>query len=214
MKSNSNNHFGNALIIACIALLITMGMHPSGGSMEHIRNTIPMIMASHSIALFAIPVLLAGFWGLTKLLNQGSGISRFGFFFMAFGLVAGMCAAALNGLALPLILTKFSFSTGDELNLIKIILSYNSSLNQAFDFIFIGGAVCSTAAWSYSIISTGLLPKWTGYLGIALSLLALMPVFPNMAIVHLTGFRFFIIGFSIWTVIIGVLMKRVPEAVV
>ena len=212
MKTTLNTYSGNALIISCALLLITMGLHPTGGSLEHIRHAIPMIITSHSIALLAIPVLLTGFLGLTKLLKQGSQIAELGFFFMAFALVGGMCAAALNGIVLPLTLNKFDHATGDELHFLTTILSYNSSINQAFDFIFIGGAVCATACWSLTIIITGLLPKWIGYTGLALVLIALMPVFPNMAIVQLLGFRLFILGFSIWTIAIGVLIKRSPIA--
>ena len=186
-----------------------MVMHPAGGSIEHLLKISSTIIITHSIVILSIPFGLLGFWGLTHRLGINTILSIAAFITMSVGMIAVLCAAAINGLTLPLFLRHYDRATPELLNSIKPILTYNSSLNHAFDFIYMGAACLSILLWSILILKTSLLPKWLGWLGIVLSSIAVVSTIGGFDFVDLTGFRIFISGFIVWTVMVGFFLRNV-----
>ena len=206
MKNQEEKNAGLALLVGSLMMIVTMGLHPTGGSFEHLLKITPLIIGTHSIAIAAVPFIAFGFWGLTKRLTDGSGLSILALIVMSFGLVAVMCAAALNGLTLPLFINNYQNATPEVIESIKLMLHYNSALNHAFDFIFIGAACVAIPLWSVAIIKTKALPQWVAYFGILFSLGTIILASTGFGLVDLHGFQVFIFSLVAWVITIGVLL--------
>lgn len=211
MKNQTHYYSGTALITGAAIMTITMVMHPTGGSLEHLRHISSMIIITHSLAILSIPVTLFGFWGLTKKLSADNPWSMGAFITMCVGLFAVLLAAAVNGLALPLFIGHYQETTPEMANSLSLLLSYNMALNHAFDYIFIGGVCIAISLWSVVVIKSGDFPKWVGYFGLFTCILVVAGFIAGFIFVDLTGFRVFIAGLVVWMVIVGVLLKRVER---
>lgn len=201
---------GVALLIGSLLMTVTMLLHPAGGSVEHLLKIANVIIISHAMAILAMPVCLVGFFGLTKTIGMERLLSLMALVFVTFGLVAGMLAGAINGLALPIYIMHYREADVATIESIKPILRYGSSLNHAFDYILIGTICLSVVLWSVEIIRTKKLPLWLGYFGIMLALAALVLLVSGFVLVDLRGFRVFVFGLVTWIVCAGVIMYRLP----
>ena len=198
---------GASLIFGSVLMVITMVLHPAGGSFEHLLIISSLIMSTHILALISIPFSLYGFLGLTKKLSGDAFFSKVAFITILLGMFAVMCAAAINGLVMPSFIHQYEMSSKDIVDSIRPILSYNSALNHAFDLVFIGAVCVAITLWSIArVFRTRNLPVWLGCFGICLSLSAIIAIFAGFVFVDLTGFRVFVAGFVIWTIIIGKLL--------
>lgn len=205
------NHYGNALLISCALMIITMVLHPSGGSIEHIRHISSVNIISHSIAIAAMPVCLFGFWGLSNLLSKQALLSRLALTVMILALFAAVLAASVNGLALTFFINDFKDADAATLQLIKVVIHYNLALNHAFDYIFIAGSCVAMILWSAAVIQTGVTGKWLGWLGLLVSLISLVFMFSGSDILRIHGFRLFVLGFAVWTIAAGLEMNRLAR---
>ncbi len=95
---------GICLLIGALLATLAMTLHPNGGNIEHIIKIKSVLAFSHSVAIFCLPLIGFGFWGLSKILETKSKISTLAFFIFSFGLFAAMIAATINGLTLPTLL--------------------------------------------------------------------------------------------------------------
>lgn len=208
MEHRFERHCGISLITATVLMVITMILHPAGGSMEHLLKISSIIIISHSIALVSLPFGLLGFWGLTKRLDNAGILPMGAFITMSLGMVAVMCAAAANGLILPMFINHYKDAPPEIINSINPILKYNSALNHAFDYIYMGASCIAVFTWSVLILQTGRLPKWLGWLGIVLALVLIVSAIIGFVFTDLTGFRIFILGFVVWTICAGLLLMK------
>jgi len=191
-------------------MLVTMVMHPMGGSIERLQRIAALIMTTHSLAILSVPFAILGFWGLTKKLEDSSLLALMAFSTMSVGLFAVVCAAAVNGLALPLFVTHYIDAPEEKLAAIKPVLNYNTALNHAFDLVYIGAACIAVFLWSLAIFRTHQLPAWLGWLGILLGLTTLVSMSAGFIFFDLTGFRIFVSGFVIWILCAGIFLRKTP----
>ena len=208
MKSKFEKAAGISLLIGSFLMFVTMVLHPVGGSFEHILKVRTMGIIAHSIALVSIPFTWIGFWGITKRLDNAPFFSRVAFSFITFGLIAVMLAAAVNGLVLTVFVERYADASPEVIDSITPILHYNGALNHAFDYIFIAGMCVSVLFWSIAILKTKGFPIWLGWMGIVLSLVALLMWVFGFIFVDLHGFRMFIFGTAAWIVCAGFLLMR------
>jgi len=210
LKNTNDARYADSLTLAAVLMLFTMVLHPMGGSIEHIQKISTMIMVTHALAILSLPFWLLGFWGLTRRLEDDSLLSLAAFCLMSVGLFAVLIAATLNGLALPLFVNHYPEATPETISAIKPIAAYNTSLNHAFDLVYSGASCLAVLLWSIAILRTRRLPVPLGWLGILLSVVAMIPL-TGFFFTGLTGLRIFLTGFVIWTLfIIIVLRKRSP----
>ena len=199
---------GRSLLISSILLVLTMVLHPAGGNIEHILKIKTLIIVTHSIAVLALPFCMIGFWGFTKKLGAEHFLSLPAFAISVFGLIAAMGAAAVNGLALPLFLERYKNASTEVIESIKPIIKYGSSLNHAFDYIFIGAMCLSILLWSITVLKTKKATAWLGYFGIALTLLAIVLLATGFGFVNLYGFRLFVFGVAAWIVWVSFVLLK------
>jgi hypothetical protein len=189
---------GISLIIGSLLMVVTMVLHPSGGSIEQILRIINLAIISHSLAILSTPFLLLGFWGLTNKLKESYFFAMSAFMAMATGLIAVMIAAAVNGIALPLYAQHYAGAPEKTLEIVRHIMAYGTVFNHAFDYIFIGATCLAVLFWSISILDTKALPQWLAYLGIIYFLVCGVMFFMGFSFLYLHSFTVYIFGSVVW----------------
>lgn len=203
---------GIALLTGSFLMLATMVLHPAGGNLQQLLRTTSVIVISHSLALVAIPFLAVGFWVLTKRMGVNHFLPLISFAMVLTGLLAGMIAAIINGLALPIYIQNYHGATAEVTTSIKPILRNNIALNQAFDFVFLGAVSLSILFWSIAILTLKKLPLWIGFFGLGLSVTAIGMLATGFVFVNLHGFRLFVFFNVVWISLIGIALIRLkPE---
>lgn len=208
MKNQIEKTAGISLIIGSVLGVITMVIHPVGGSIDHLINISTVIIASHTLALFSIPFLMFGFWGLSRKIGFDNSLSVLALITVSLSLVAVMIAAALNGLVISFFVDNLKDANPEQITTAEMILSFGFSINQAFDYIFIGGTCEAFLLWSIAMIKGKVFPKWIAFLGIALGLGFLVIMISGFVLVDIQGFRLFFFGIVAWMVAIGIGLFR------
>ncbi len=203
MEKSFQKAAGYCLIIGSLLMVLTMVLHPSGGSLEHIVKISKIAIISHSIGILSVPFIAFGFWGLSTALKTESNLSFLAFIFLAFGLLAIMLAAALNGLILPIYAMNHQNEVGQNLETVKLIIKYDTTFNAAMDYIFITFYSIAMGIWSAIIIKTAILPQWTAFYGFILLIFALIAFFFKLNFISVTGFTIYILGIVSWIISMG-----------
>ena len=179
--------------------------------MEQINHMRVAMVFSHSLAIFCMPFIGFGAWGLSLVLQTPGRIAMLAFFVFMGGLIAAMIAGAINGLVFPYFVGRYYGSGVDEA-VLKAIIGYGRFMNAAMDYIFIAACTFAIGIWSVIIMLTAKLPKWIGYYGLLIIIIALVALFMKFNFISVFGFRIFIFGLVSWLVLAGVvMMRREPE---
>ncbi len=211
MKQQAYQSTGLSLVIGAVLVIATMVMHPSGGSMERILSISRTITATHALAIFCLPIILFGFYGLTYKLMDTRKISVLAFLILAFGLIAAMFAALINGLTLPYFLGHYADRLEASREVLRPIVTYSFAINTPLDYIFIVACCLSILLYSISILMTRRLPVWLGYFGLLFGLFVTIGGFTGFVFTSLTGFRIVTFSIAAWIVCAGVFVMRSKE---
>ena len=199
-----------ALLVGSIAWIVTMALHPTGGSFEKIVRISSVIVGNHSLAIATIPLMLFGFLGLTARLGTDRGLPLAALVTYAFGSVAALCAAVINGLTLPAFAKQFAEADPASRDLAHMVVDYGSTMNAGFARVFMVATAVAVVLWSISIFTTRALPRWIGAIGLAAGLTGLVLVLSGGIDVHVHDFGLFVFGYAAWTILVGVLLWRRP----
>ncbi len=207
-----NNSFqkaaGLSLIIGSILMVLTMVLHPAGGNVTHIIKIFNTIVISHTIAIFSLPLMAFGFYGLTTLLLNHSKTAFLAFYFALFALIAAMLAAAINGIVLPMFVERYFNEFEQNKNILNPIIKYGFMLNKSMDYILIAGILVAISIWSVLISRSNTLPKWMGYYGMALCIISIFGVIIGFDFIHLSGFRIVVLSIVGWIILAGWMMRK------
>jgi len=204
MEKHFHKSSGISLITGSLLIIATMGLHPTGGSIEYIIKITKSITATHSLAIFSLPLLFFGFYGLTNALLDKWKLAKLALIIMGFGLIAAMFAALINGLTLPYFLGKYENSIAENADMLKLIINYGFAINKPLDYIFIIATCLAITIYSLLIVSSNKLPKWIGYFGISLILFAIIGLLTGFVFSNLIGFQIFIFGIATWFLATGI----------
>lgn len=185
-----------------------MILHPAGGTSEHIVAKSAITIISHSIGILSVPVVGFGFYGLAKKLRVDNQLSYLGLAFAGFALVSILMAGVLNGLVLPLYTSKNIDQITQNSELVRQLIKYNLTFNATLDYVFIGGYSIAMLIWSALILQTAILPRWLGYMGLALVGITLTGTIARLNFISVTGFTIYIFGIVSWIVIAGFQLTR------
>jgi hypothetical protein len=203
MKTSLQNTSGISLIIGTVVTIATIALHPSGGNTDHILKIQHVLMTSHSIAIFCLPFLLFGFFGLSSALSEPSKLSFLGLTFMGFGLFAAMVAATLNGITLPLFISD---NYRQDVNFVDLVRSYGMAFSGPMAYIFIAMSSMSIFIWSLLLIKYSRPCNWLGYFGIVILIFTIFAHLAGFNLISLWYFRVFVCGIIVWNLSIGILL--------
>lgn len=208
MKNHFHKSTGFSLISGAILIIVTMVLHPSGGSIEHIIKISKTITIAHSLAIFSLPIILFGFYGLTISLLDKWKLSILAFIIISFGLIAAMFAAIFNGLTLPYFLSQYSEKLEENIEILKPITNYGFAINTPLDYIFIIACCTSILVYSIIILLENKFPKWIGYLGVFITIFAIIGGLTEFVFTSLAGFRIFTFSIAAWILSSGTLLIK------
>jgi hypothetical protein len=208
MKYSLERQAGLALIVFCLLLVCTIILHPSGGSIGHLLSISRLIIITHTIAIFSLPIGGVGFWGLSRKIGKDHFGSMLALAMMLLGLIAALLAGATNGLVLPIYLQYYKDAPPETIAGITPILQYGFSVNHAFDYIYTGAFAMAILCWSIAILMTKRLPVWLGWFGIALFLLTTVVFLSGTAVNSVHGLRIFVIGIVAWILLAGTALYK------
>ncbi len=203
MENEFKKASGISLLIGSLLLVATMVLHPSGGDIEHILRIKTVIIVSHSLAILSLPFIGFGFWGISVNLTTKSRVSLLAFMIAAFGLIAAMVAATINGLTLPLFISEVANQDFDA-NTIHLINAYGRYINIPMDYILILSFGLAISIWSVLMVKGVNFPKWMGYYGLVLMVAGLVALLNQFNFAGLFGFRVFIFGIVSWVIAVGI----------
>ncbi len=204
METNFYKSTGISLTIGSFLAITTMTLHPLGGNIKHIIQISESLQITHALAIFCLPFILFGFYGLTHKLSDKWKLSTLAFIIISFGLFAAMLAALFNGLALPNFLGKYSENIDQNIAVIKPIVNYGFAVNKALDYVFIVSFCSAITIYSIITIVSKRLPKWIGYFGIVLLFFAIIGATTNFVFASLIGFRIFVFSIAGWILCTGI----------
>ncbi len=204
MEKHFYKSSGISLITGSFLIIATMGLHPSGGSIEYIIKINKSITATHAMAIFSLPILFFGFYGLTNKLIDKYKFAKLALCIIGFGLIAAMFAALINGLTLPLFLGAYKNKVAENSDTLNLIIKYGFAINKPLDYIFIVATCLAISIYSILIVSSNKLPKWIGYVGVSIIIFAIVGLLIGFVFTNLIGFQLFIFGISIWFLTIGI----------
>ena len=198
MQRTPEKKAGVSLIVFTFLLVFTMVLHPAGGSIEHLIGITPMVVLTHSIAIFSLPFGWIGCWGLTRRLGTEDYLPVLAFFMISLGLVAVMLAATANGLVLPFFLQHYRDAALAPKDAIKPVLKFNASVNKAFDHIYTIAFCLAILCWSVTILYNKRLPVWVAWSGRAVAAVIAGLYIIGVAANSLGGFRIFGSAMLVW----------------
>ncbi|MFY7670411.1 hypothetical protein ACOSP6_04935 [Tenacibaculum sp. MEBiC06402] len=198
MKNKFYKSSGISLTIGSFLAIITMILHPSGGSLSDIINQSSQIQIAHSIAICCVPFMIFGFYGLSDKLHGQMRLSKLALIIVTLGLLAALLAALFNGLILPNFLNKYSQTLKQNESVLNIIVSYGFTINKALDYVFIIALSVGILVYSYTIIKLQELSSYIGYFGMLILIFSLIGGITGFAFISLIGFRIFVFSISAW----------------
>lgn len=196
---------GIFLIVGSLLLTLTMILHPTGGTIEHILKIKNVAIISHTLAIISLPFLTLGLLGLSKVFTREETITQLAFIISCFGLVSAMLAAMINGITLPIFLSRISDTNFDS-QVIKTIISYGFSLNISLTYILIASITLSVFIWSLLNILQKTFSNWLSYYGFFLCILGIVGAIKQFDYVSVYGFTIFIFGLVSWLILTGSFM--------
>jgi hypothetical protein len=208
MGKHFHKSSGISLITGSLLIIATMGLHPTGGSIEYIIKITKSITATHSLAIFSLPILFFGFYGLTNALLDKWKLAKLALIIMEFGLIAAMFAALINGLTLPYFLGKYENNIAENSDMLKLIINYGFAINKPLDYIFIIATCLAITIYSLLIVSSDKLPKWIGFFGLSLIVFAIIGLLTGFVFSNLIGFQIFIFGIATWFLATGITLIK------
>ncbi|WP_299766527.1 hypothetical protein [uncultured Dokdonia sp.] len=208
MKHQAYKSTGVSLITGSILVILTMVLHPAGGSMEHILSISKTITITHALAIFCLPIILFGFYGLTMRLMYTLKLSVLAFIMILFGCIAAMFAALVNGLTVPYFLGSYADRLEANREVLHPILTYSFALNTPLDYIFIVSFCLAIALYSIVILRTNRFPKWMGYFGLLFIIFVSIGVVTGFVFTSLTGFRIIVFSLATWILSAGFFTMR------
>ena len=207
---------GTALIIATVANIITMALHPTGhdllSSASGFQLQAMLARGVHALALISMPILFLGALALSRHLNAPNRLSTIALVIYGFAMIAGMMAVTFSGFLGPG-LAKHLLDTADpNKRLWEILFAYNFGLNQIFARILAVASSLSIILWSIAIRQSRALSPAVGLYGILAGTLIVVLAAPGFLRLDVHGFGLVVLLQAVWFITVGVLLRK-AEAV-
>ncbi|HEY1251598.1 MAG TPA: hypothetical protein VGH97_10440 [Thermoanaerobaculia bacterium] len=203
-----------ALVLGTLATLTTMAMHPRGGSGEALREGESLsrvgvaAVASHSIAIAGIPLLLMGLWGLSRRLGWDSAPVRLAFAAYGLASAAVLNAAVMSGFVATGTAMSIRSDSPEGAKTVAAYFAYTFVLNQSFAKVYVVASSAAIVLWSLRAIRLGSGWRGAGIFGVAAGTAASALVITRTLPLNVHGFGVIVLLQSAWTLWMAALLSR------
>ena len=199
---------GQSLMLGAILMTITMVLHPTGGDNQHISNHAHVFIISHGIAIFSLPFVCLGFFGLTGVFVREINWSILAFIFSCLALISALLAAMLNGILLPSFVSA-ALERGLEDGEIQLIRLFIRKFNAVCDYVFMVSILVAIAIWSLLMLRTSSRnAKIVGCLGFVICFGFAAHAIAKFNYLSIYGFRIFVFGIVLWIICTAILLYK------
>lgn len=180
-------------------------------SPERFEMVARISIAVHSLALASMVVLFLGACGLWQRLSPSRCLALAGLVTYGFAMVAGMITATLNGFVAPRLVHRL-LTHPEARPSLDVALDFASDLERSFAPVLVVASSLAILLWSIAIVRRGLLARGLGIYGCIVAPLIMIAVLSGHIRLNVHGFGLVVLLQSIWFVIAGVQLLRVPQA--
>jgi hypothetical protein len=217
---------GIALLAGQLGLILTLSLHPSGKiSPAEVDHMVRKLIAVHSIALAALPLMILGALGLTRALPSPNRLSIAAFVFYSFAVAAMLSGIVVDGLVMPRLLPHLaeaaqtaaaagahgpaSASAPASGDVWRTLLKYNGYLDMAFVQVSLIASAAAILIWSIVMVFGKSLSRPAGIYGLVLGAIVIIGVFSGaLGAEHAITIVAF--GQASWLIIVGGLLCAQP----
>lgn len=203
-QMKSDRSAGAALIAGSIGFIVTMGLHPSGDMGGHAHLTVGV----HALAIASLFVQAYGFLRFVMVARLERQHVDAGFVVFAVAALFGSLAATVSGILSPALAERLASAPTEEQTYWHVVLTYNFQLNAALTQVFIAAASVAMIIWSTNLFRIS--RSWTalGAAGIVVGTISLLALFSGHIRNNVHDVGLFVLGFSAWTITLGVFLCR------
>jgi hypothetical protein len=186
-------------------MVVTMALHPRGGSGQALREGDSLsrvgvaAVVSHSIAIAGLPLLLLGFWGLSRRLGWESAAVRLAFAAYALAAAAVLNAAVLSGFVSTGVAMSIRAETEEGARAVASLFAYTFVLNQAFAKVYAVASSAAIALWSLRATRLGDGWRAAGIFGLLAGAAPAAGVLTGRLPLNVHGFGMVVLLQSAWT---------------
>ena len=203
---------GLALIVGSLGAIVTMVLHPIGGSLRtdavRLADITTAARAVHILAIVSFCVQVFGFLGLCQALGMSRARVRAGLVAFALGWIAVIGAAIASGLLAPALIEQYQDIDATERAAMHIVYDYNAWINHTLAWIFVWSTSIGMLLWSLATLGYDRWWKATSVLGLIVGGTGLLMTFAGWIRLDVHGFGMVILGYSAWVVAVGILLCR------
>lgn len=164
--------YGLALLVATVAMAITMSLHPSGAQLlNDYAGTASRNLVAHGLALLAVPFTLMGALGISRrIAREGAGATAdlAGLTYLVSN-VAVLIAGTASGLIAPAIAQRLQLPDPATEAVWRTLFRYTGIINQSFATLYVVGLAMSVLLWSIGIWRSAAFARWIAGSGALLS---------------------------------------------
>ncbi len=185
---------GLALILGTAGLIITMAFHPTGHDLfgEDAERGARAAVATHALAMLALPVLFFGALGLVRVVAR-TPLAVLGLVLYGAAASAGLAAATASGLVGPRLAHDDTASNGWE-----AAYRLNGHVNQANAQVLVIGSSLALLCWSLALLRRGRFFAALGLYGCVLATATIALVLAGHVRLDVHGFGAIVLGQSLW----------------
>ncbi len=215
-----NRMSGIALIAGPLGGMVTMAVHPTGGSSLTLPQAEHLAIISgmaHSLAMISFVTLFLGSVGLaSRLADQvrkgvPDRLPFVGLVMFGFACVAVPIAAAVSGFIVSNIMEHMARDNESNVPQYRLIIDAMFQVNQAFSRIFSVAALIATLLWSVSGLRNGGLNRGLCIYGCIVAPLVTLGIVTGYLPLNVHGMGIVVLAMAIWFVTAGLRLLGAGE---
>src|SRR5262245_62051538 len=187
---------------ASVAMVVFMAMHPTVHS--------PRSSFVHGALIATMAVLIVGFWVFAERLAMGGTglLARGGLVAYVLGAVAGMGAAAINGIVVPALIAEYDLGGAGMNESWRALTHFLHTTNWVLAEMMVVGSSVAVVLWSLALLRRGGGWRAIGFAGLVCGVLPVAALAAGRLPMSVHGFGAFVLVQAVWGVAVGVAMVR------
>jgi hypothetical protein len=190
-----------ALAAGSVAVLVTMGLHPTGGEVLQRAasgGTNALVRSVHGLAILAVPFLGCGMGWVSWRLRERPMLSSLGAASYVLALLAVVIAAVASGFIAPGIAEWSVGADADEQAMRLLFFRYTGRVNQAFALVYVLMSAVAMACWSAAMMRSAYFPRGLAWLGVAIAITLASGIVTGRLSLGVHGFGGVVLAQTVW----------------
>ena len=185
---------GLTLIVGSLGCVVTMGIHPSGGSPEEIAREAHLNIVTHALAIISLGVLGFGFLRLTRTKRPERPYAIASLVVFSIAMLSVVLGATVGSILGPAHVQRvMPIDLGEYL------------ISRA---VFIAAISTVPLVWSLAMLRIGRSWTYLATAGILFGIVSLLGLCSGHLRTNVHDVGLVVLGFAIWTTVFGVLLCR------